>query len=81
MNEPFDPHKELDAVVGTYDAQPGERFLRRYGRWLARAIAAAVLALATAATIFFVLDKHVTDAKNAPAPKKPVNVQIVPARP
>lgn len=81
MNDQFDVHKELDAVIGQYDESRGERWMRRYGRWLARAAAAAALAMAAAFLVFFTLDKHVTDARNAPAPQKPVKVQIVPARP
>ena len=74
----FDVEKELDAVVGRYEPHRGERFLRRYGRWLARAVAAAALAVAAAGLIFFTLDKHVGEARNAPAPKKPVPVRILP---
>ena len=81
VKEPFDIDKELDAVVGRYDEHRGERFLRRYGRWLGRAFAASALAVATATLIFFILHKHVTDARNAPPPKKPVPVHILPARP
>ena len=81
VKEPFDIHRELDAVVGRYDDHPGERFLRRYGRWLGRAVAAAALAVAAAALVFFTLDQHVTDARNAPAPKTPVEVRILPAPP
>ena len=81
MNEQFDVQRELDAVIDRYDEGRGERFLRRYGRMLGRALAFATLAIAAAGLVFFVLDKHVTDARNAPAPKKPVSVQIVPSRP
>ena len=76
----FDAQKELDALIGHYHPNRGERFLRRYGRWLGRAFAAAALALATAGIIFFILDKHVGDAKKAPPPKRPVPVTIVPAK-
>ena len=76
----FDVEKELDALIDHYEPNRGERFLRRYGRWLGRAFAAAALAVGAAGVIFFILDKHVSDARKAPAPKKPVPVQIVPAR-
>ena len=79
-NDPFDVQKELDAVIDHYDEGRGERFLRRYGRLLGRAVAFMTLATAAAGLIFFILDKHVTDARNAPPPKKPVSVQIVPSR-
>jgi hypothetical protein len=78
MKPQVDFEKELDALIGHYGHAPGERFWRRYGRWLARAAAAAALAAAAAFLVFFTLDKHVTDAKNAPAPKRPVTVEILP---
>ena len=84
MNPPgkpqFDAQKELDALIGHYEPNRGERFLRRYGRWLGRAFAAAALAVAAAGVIFFILDKYVGEAKKAPAPKRPVPVTIVPAK-
>lgn len=81
MDPNFDAQKELDRVVGRYGERPGERFWRRWGRWLGRAVAFAVLALAAVTVILLVLDKHVTDARKAPPPKRPVNVEILPARP
>ena len=76
----FDVQKELDEVVGRYEEGRGERALRRYGRWFARFVAAAVLASATAAAVMYVLHDHVMQAQKAPAPKKPVSVRIVPAQ-
>lgn len=81
MEPKFDVNRELDRVVGPYEERPGERFWRRYGRWLGRAIAFAALAVAAAALVLGVLDKHVTDARKAPPPKKPVDVRILPAQP
>ena len=81
MNDSFDVRKELDAVIESYDEGRGERFLRRYGRLLGRAVAFMTLAIAAAGLVFFILHKHVTDARKAPPPKKPVSVQIVPSRP
>ena len=79
-NPRFDVEKELDQVVGSYEPGRGERLSRRYGRLAARVLAAACLAIAAAALVFFVLDRHVRKAQEQPAPRKPVPVQIVPAR-
>lgn len=81
MDPNFDVQKELDRVVGRYEERQGERFWRRYGRWSARAMVFAALAVAAAAVILWVLDKHVTDGRKAPPPQRPVDVRILPARP
>ena len=73
--------KQLDAVVGdTYE--PPRRWKATIGKW----ILAAVLAVGTSALIIGILDKHVGDAKShaaaqaSSAPKKPVQVIIVPGK-
>ena len=75
----FDVEKELDAVVGRYEEGRGERALRRYGRLIGRVVAGAVLAVAAAAAVMYVLHAHVMKAQTAPAPKKPVDVRILPS--
>ncbi|HET7731347.1 MAG TPA: hypothetical protein VFK48_15060 [Usitatibacter sp.] len=72
--------RALDDVVGRYEPHAGERLLRRYGSWIARAALAACLAAAAMAVVFLVLHKHLKDAQTAPAPKKPVLIHILPAQ-
>jgi hypothetical protein len=73
----FDVEKELDQVVGKFEDRRGSR-MQRVGRIAARVLLAAALALAAATIVFYTLDTHVQKAQKAPAPKKPVQVQIVP---
>jgi hypothetical protein len=75
----FDAERELDEVIGRYQPNAGERRLVRYGKWLARALVALGLAVAAAAVIAFTLDRHMRNAETAPAPKRPVVVDILPA--
>ena len=77
----FDPQRELDAVVGRYEPNAGERWLVRYGRWIARAVIALCLAGVAATVIALILDRHMRAAETAPAPKRPVTVTIVPKSP
>jgi len=76
----FDAERELDAVVGRYEPHAGERWLVRYGRWIARAVVALCLAMAAATVIALVLDRHMRQAETQPAPKRPVTVNIIPAK-
>lgn len=75
---PFDVEKELDEVVGRFEDRRGTR-VQRAGRILGRVLLGASLAIAAAAVIVYTLHSHVRQAQQAPAPKKPVQVQIVPA--
>lgn len=74
----FDVERELDEVVGRYEPHAGERLLVRCGKWIARALAALCFAVAAAALIAFILDRHMRKAETAPAPPRPVTVNIVP---
>ena len=78
MKQKLDVEKELDAVVGRYDEHGGERWLRRYGRWIGRFAAFAALAVAAAVMILVMFDERLTATRGAPAPVKPVPVRIVP---
>ena len=74
--EPDDEvRKRLDAVVGERFAPP-RRALPTLARWAA----AAVLAGVAAAVVMGTLDRYMTQAERAPAPPRPVTIQIVPAR-
>jgi hypothetical protein len=69
--------RQLDAVVGDRFDPP-----RAWRATLLKWLGAALLAVATAATIAGILDSNLTNAeKNAEkAPKRPVTVRIVPGR-
>ena len=75
---PFDVEKELDEVVGKFEDRRGTR-LQRAGRILGRALLGASLAIAAPTVVVYTLHSHVRQAQQAPAPKKPIQVQIVPA--
>lgn len=77
-NLPFDVEKELDEVVGKFEGRRGTR-LQRAGRIVGRALLGASLAIAAATVMIYTLHSHVRQAQQAPAPKKPIQVQIVPA--
>lgn len=76
---PFDPRKELDQVLGKYEDRRGNLF-KRFGGSAGRAIAVAALAIAAAAVVIYTLHFHVKQAQKAPPPKKPVPVNILPAK-
>lgn len=76
---PFDPKKELDHVLGSYEDRRGNLFTR-FGGSLGRALAVAALAIVAAAVVIYTLHFHVKQAQKAPAPKKPVPVSILPAK-
>jgi len=76
----FDAERELDAIVGRYQPHAGERWLVRYGKWIARALIALCLAVIAASVIAVILDRHMRAAETAPAPKRPVTVNILPAK-
>ncbi len=76
---PFDPRRELDAVLGTYKDRRGSLW-QRFGGSAGRALAVAALAIATAAAVVYALHFHVKQAQKAPPPKKPVPVNILPAK-
>jgi hypothetical protein len=76
---PFDPKRELDAVLGNYKDRRGSLW-ERFGGSVGRALAVAALALAAAAAVIYTLHFHVKQAQTAPPPKKPVQVNIVPAK-
>jgi hypothetical protein len=67
--------RQLDAVVGE-SYTPRRRAREILGKWGA----AAILAIAAAALVMWTLHRYMTQAETAPAPKKPVQVRIVPAR-
>lgn len=69
--------KQLDAVVGDEYVPP-----REWRHTILKWLGAALLAIAAAATIAAILDNNLTAAEKAAekAPKRPVTVQIVPAR-
>jgi hypothetical protein len=75
---PFDVEKELDEVVGKFEDRRGTR-MQRAGRILARALLGASLAIAAATVVIYTLHSHVRQAQQAPAPGKPIQVQILPA--
>jgi len=66
--------KKLDEVVGE-SYEPPRDWRASIAKWLA----AAVLAIAMSAAIISILHTHVMQAQTAPPPKKPVQVQIIPA--
>lgn len=74
---PFDVEKELDEVIGRFEDRRGTR-IQRAGRIVARALLGASLAIAAATVVIYTLHSHVKQAQQAPAPKKPVEVRIVP---
>ena len=74
----LDVKRELDAVVPAYDPRGGEPLARYLARRSVRALIAVVLALAAVAVIVAILHRHLSAAQNAPAPKKPVVIQILP---
>ncbi|MEO7744086.1 MAG: hypothetical protein ABIR98_14205 [Usitatibacter sp.] len=78
-NLPFDPKRELDAVLGTYKDRRGNLW-QRFGGSMGRALVVATLAIAAAAAVVYTLHFHVKQAQKAPAPKKPVPVNILPAK-
>lgn len=67
--------KELDAVVGDRFDPP-----RKPRETLLKWVMAALLAVGAAAVVMTILHRHLTQAQTAPAPKRPVPVNIVPAR-
>ena len=67
--------KQLDAVVGERFEPP-----RRRRETLIKWVLAALLAVGAAAAVMAILHTHVMQAQTAPGPKRPVPVQIVPAR-
>ena len=67
--------KQLDAVVGERFEPP-----RRRRETLVKWVVAALLAIGAAAIVMAILHTHVMQAQTAPGPKRPVPVQIVPAR-
>lgn len=75
---PFDVEKELDKVVGKFEDRRGSR-IQRAGRILGRVLLGASLAIAAATVVIYTLHSHVRQAQQAPAPKKPIPVTIVPA--
>lgn len=74
----FDVRRELDEVVGPYQPNRGT-WMVRAGRWIARALIVACFAVAVVAAISFGLHSQLRDAETAPAPKRPVTVEILPA--
>jgi hypothetical protein len=73
----FDVQRALDEVVGPY--RPGHGpWIARAGRWLARALLVACLAIAVVAAISYGLHSQLRDAETAPAPPRPVTVDILP---
>lgn len=76
MNVDDEVRKRLDAVVGDSYEPP-----RRWKATLARWLAAALLAVAASSAIVAILHTHLMQAQTAPAPPRPVQVQILPAEP
>ena len=76
---PFDPKKELDQVLGRYEDRRGSLF-RRFGGTMGKALLVAALAIVAAAVVIYTLHFHVKQAQKAPPPKKPVPVNILPAK-
>jgi hypothetical protein len=79
-NRPFDPKRELDEVVGAYEPDPPESLLARAGRVALRVLVGTCLAVVMAAAVVYTLHTHVKQAQTAPPPKKPVQVNIIPAK-
>ena len=76
---PFDPKRELDAVLGTYKDRRGNLW-QRFGGSVGRALAVAALAIAAAVVVIYTLHYYTKKAQTAPAPKRPVPVNIVPTK-
>ena len=76
---PFDPRRELDTVLGNYKDRKGSLW-QRFGGSVGRALAVAALAIVAAVAVIYTLHFHVKQAQKAPPPKKPVPVNIVPAK-
>jgi len=74
---PIDPEvkKQLDAVVGESYEPP-----RRWGASFAKWAIVAALAVGAAAVVVSILHTHVVKAQKAAAAKRPVPVQIIPAK-
>ena len=74
---PIDPEvrKQLDAVVGESYTPP-----RRWGATLAKWAIVAALAVGAAVAVVSILHTHVVKAQKAAAAKRPVPVQIIPAK-
>ena len=72
--------RALDDLVPEFRPRAGGSVPRRIARWLARFLAAALLAVAAMVAIFYILHKHLRDAQTAPPPKKPVVIQIFPVQ-
>ena len=74
---PIDPEvkKQLDAVVGESFEPP-----RRWGASFAKWAIVAVLAVGAAIVVVSILHTHVVKAQKAAAAKRPVPVQIIPAK-
>jgi hypothetical protein len=70
-----DVKRQLDSVIGD-EYQPR----RHWGATLAKWLGAAILALGAAAAVMGILHKQLMQAQTAPAPPKPVTIQIVPAK-
>jgi hypothetical protein len=75
MDVDEDVKRKLDAVVGDHYDPP-----RDIRAMLLKWLGAAVLAVGAASLVMGVLDRYLTKAQTAPAPPRPVTVQIVPAR-
>ena len=67
--------KQLDKVVGESFDPP-----RRPRDMLLKWLLVALLAVGAAAIVMTILHTHLKQAQTAPAPKRPVPIQIVPAR-
>lgn len=76
---PFDPKRELDAVLGNYKDRRGNLW-QRFGGSVGRAVALACLAVAAMAAVIYTLHYYTTKAQKAPPPKRPVSVNILPAK-
>jgi hypothetical protein len=76
----FDVERELDEVIGRYQPHAGERWLVRYGKWIARAVAGLCLAAAVVTAIVYTLHDRMRKAETAPAPPRPVVVDLLPPR-
>ena len=75
---PLDVKRELDEVIPPYEPRKEGPRLRRYARLGARLLVGSILGIAAAALVFYILHKHLRDAQTAPAPKKPVFIQVLP---
>jgi hypothetical protein len=75
MDVDEDVKRQLDAVVGDHYDPP-----RNLRATLLKWLGAAVLGVGMASLVMGTLDKYLTKAQTAPAPPRPVTVQIVPAK-